>query len=251
MAFTRKDIEDLTRVLEQISSFTGSDIVSTEKHHIDALEYLMNKAGGVQAVSTEANYSAINTATPPASNPNKLAFARNDEVIGTTTYKSGWYFSNGTSWTYTPIRVTFHSSPTLAPTVNDDITNGHFNGDIWKKVDTGSYFILANNADGAAEWISVGGSVGDKKRVISVTGDIPPNTNIDVVAASGTNWTATGDVLNFINLANFNKDSKVMFYVNGEYGQKGGVVVDYVSATSFKLPNLNLDNGDTITILTQ
>jgi hypothetical protein len=250
MPFTRKDIEDLVRVLEQISSFTGNDVSSTEKTHIDALEYLMSKAGGVAVVSANTNYTAINTVTPASANANKLAYSQNDETIGSITYKSGWYFSNGTTWNYTPIRVSFHSNPTLAPTVNDDVTNGHFNGDLWRKIDTNDYYILANNTDGSALWISLTEGMGSKKRTFSITGNIPANTNINITAASGTNWTASGDVLDFIGLATFNKDSKVIFYVNGEYGQKGGVVVDYVNTTTFKLPNLELDNTDTITILT-
>lgn len=46
MAFTRSDIEDVVRVLEQINSFTRANVPSSKVSQIDVLEYLLNKGCG-------------------------------------------------------------------------------------------------------------------------------------------------------------------------------------------------------------
>jgi hypothetical protein len=53
---------------------------------------------------------------------------------------------------------TEHYHTTADPTVNDDASLGFRNGTLWINETTGAMFLLLDNTDGAADWLSVGGA---------------------------------------------------------------------------------------------
>jgi hypothetical protein len=55
---------------------------------------------------------------------------------------------------------TEHYHTTGDPTVNDDTSSGFRNGTLWINETSGAMFLLLDNADGAADWLAIGGSTG-------------------------------------------------------------------------------------------
>ena len=85
------------------------------------------------------------------------------------------------------------------------------------------------------------------KSKLAITGTIA-STTVLTVNASGANFTQTGNSLHLgDSAAEFNDNSKLMIYLNGQLLEKGVDVV-YVTATTLYL-NITLDNTDVIMLI--
>ena len=74
---------------------------------------------------------------------------------------------------------------TRNPTVNDDLAAGYDTGDIWVNTSTNNYFILLDNANGAAQWADYNDSVagyeftgGFKDRNVGQSGATDAGSNV-------------------------------------------------------------------------
>jgi hypothetical protein len=101
--------------------------------------------------------------------------------------------------------------------------------------------------DGTAWLEDTPAGVSNDVTLLTLTGS-RTSGSVYSVAASGTNYTMSGDVGNLdLDATTFNEDASISIYLNGAYQHKGVDVV-WASTVTFTL-NQAVDSGDIITIL--
>jgi hypothetical protein len=79
---------------------------------------------------------------------------------------------------------TEHYHTTADPTVNDDASLGFRNSTLWINESTGAMFLLLDNTDGAADWLSVGGAGVDLSGIDFLVGTATGLLSGEIVAGT-------------------------------------------------------------------
>jgi hypothetical protein len=111
----------------------------------------------INLVGLSATYAGLPAVADPL-NVGKVAFLTQDDGLN----ESGFYMSNGVTWSFVNIDLTAVSS-TIDPTVNDDGAGGYFVGQSWINTTDGAVFISTDISTGAANWQPVTNNLVDIK----------------------------------------------------------------------------------------
>jgi hypothetical protein len=76
----------------------------------------------------------------------------------------------------------YHTAGT--PTVNDDTTRGFRNGTMWINESTGAMWLLLDNTEGAADWLSVGGTGVDLTAINFLVGTASGDLSAEIVVGT-------------------------------------------------------------------
>lgn len=79
---------------------------------------------------------------------------------------------------------TEHYHTTGDPTVNDDASSGFRNNTLWINETTGAMFLLLDNAEGAADWLAVGGSGTDLSGINFLVGTASGDLSNEIVVGT-------------------------------------------------------------------
>jgi hypothetical protein len=79
---------------------------------------------------------------------------------------------------------TEHYHTVGTPTVNDDTTRGFRNGTMWINESTGAMWLLLDNTEGAADWLSVGGTGVDLTAINFLVGTASGDLSAEIVVGT-------------------------------------------------------------------
>lgn len=109
--------------------------------------------GPLNLVGVAGTFAGLPDATA-ATSVGKVAFLSADDTGYVPTKESGFYLSNGVTWSFINIDLTAVVKA-VDPTVSDDGTLGYFQGQSWVNTVTNDIFISTSVATGTANWKSV------------------------------------------------------------------------------------------------